>query len=67
MITPAMVCDAGLALSMGEARRQIHHGNIRWICAKCGACRCEECQERFPRCKQCDSRDIVLDKKGSCD
>jgi hypothetical protein len=58
-------CEAGLAVSMSEARRMITIGNIKEICAKCGACRCEECQRQHPTCHNCGSDQLKLHKKGS--
>jgi len=32
------------------------------ICKKCGCCRCSECVERFPKCKLCGSKEVVVDE-----
>ena len=37
MIDPKRVCEAGLAVSMGQARRMIHMKRVEEVCGKCGA------------------------------
>ena len=64
MLTPKEICDAGLAVSMAQARRMIALGAVREICGKCGACRCSDCQEKSATCNHCGAKEIAIDKKG---
>lgn len=63
-ITPKEVCDAGIAMSFGEARRLLQGNIIRHICSQCGSCRCSSCLKESEKCRLCGSTERKLDRKG---
>ena len=67
MIDPKQVCEAGLAASMGQARRMIHMKRVQEVCGRCGTPFVPVHNLQRPRemqaCKECGASGSTLVNK----